>query len=50
MQVRDFRTKGGRELPSFVWGSLLDKHTYTALNEYGNITVYQLQMLGSIKG
>ena len=50
MQVRGFHMKGGRELPAFVWGYLLDKHTYTAFNEYEIITVYQLQMLGSITG
>ena len=40
MEVRDFCTKGGRELPASVWGSLLDKHMFTAFNEYGIITVY----------
>jgi len=28
MQVRVFRTKGGRELPAFVWCNLLDKHIW----------------------
>lgn len=47
MQVRDLRTKGGRKLPAFVWGNLLDKHTYTGFIEYEIITVYHVQMLGS---
>jgi hypothetical protein len=50
MQVRDLRTKGGTELPAFVWGNLLDKHTYTAFIEYEIVTVYCVQMLGSIMG
>lgn len=50
MQVRDFRAKKDMELPAFVWGSLLDKHTCTAFSEYEIITVYQLKMLGSITG